>query len=243
MSVRPWLLLSSQPDPHPTQLAERAVRRLLASQEDQSIVLLGLRGSGKTHLARELLRSIVGTLPAAQGIREKITTAGVLINSFSQTRDHLSRCITTATVLVDPQLGEVGGCHFSGLLLDCRQVEGFRVFSWLQAGLPPAQQAAPGLEEHTGGSPPLRGEPRLLNDTLEALGMEETLRHSFLHTLVAILHLARGEPSRCSGLLGVQWDELQGALGSPADCQRVASFLYAHLFRWIGEDCLHRTQL
>ena len=232
VSVRPWLQPSSQPDPHPTQVAERAVRRLLASQEDQSIVLLGSRGSGKTHLARELLRSIVGTLPASQGTREKITAAALLINAFSQTRDHQSQCITTATVLVDPQLGEVGGCHFSMLLLDCRQLEGFRVFSWLQAGLAPAQRAALGLEE---GSPPLRGEPGSLDGTLRALGMDERLRHSFLRTLAAVLPLARGEPSGCAELLGLQGEGLAGVVGSPAECRRVGSWLYAHLFRWIGE--------
>ena len=190
-------------------------------------MLLGCRGSGKSHLARELLRTIVGTLPAAEGMRERITTAGTLINALSQTRDHMSHCITIATVLVDPQLGEIGGCQFSGLLLDCRQVESFRVFAWLEAGLQPAKQNSL-----------LRGEQRSLQDTLASLGMEETIRDAFIHTLTAILYLARGECSRCAELLGVQGEGLQGALCSPADCQQLATLLYSQLFRWIGEDCL-----
>ncbi|XP_037068511.1 unconventional myosin-XVIIIa-like, partial [Pollicipes pollicipes] len=140
--------------PHIYCTAQTAYRALLGQRQDQSLVLLGRSGSGKTTNARHLLHYLVtaATAAAAPAQRpltvEKLHAAWTLLEAFGNCRTVMNTNATRFTSVFSldfDQSGQVASGSVQVLMLErgrvVRRPEGepnFHVFYQLLAGADPA---------------------------------------------------------------------------------------------------------
>ncbi len=238
VSLRPKSSLlfgsGSVSEPHPQLLVEKAVQKLLKHHDDQSILLYGCPGSGKTAVGREVLRGLLASLSVREGLGEKIVPASTVLETFYRCdRDGGSGCSTVTALRVNYESEEITACEFSFLELDTEQLSSYRVFTHLLDILPKDQLESLGLASKVTEREGSRGSGvGMLEACLVKLGMTEGERKSLYDVLTAVLLLSRGSSLKgeeeVGRLLGVdrgQWD-----LGV-----KDAGLLYQHTVRWLGE--------
>ncbi|XP_043225298.1 unconventional myosin-XVIIIa-like isoform X2 [Amphibalanus amphitrite] len=141
--------------PHIYSTAQTAYRALLSQRQDQSVVLLGRSGSGKTTNARHLINYLVTASTAAAPPNanravtvEKLAAAWALLEAFGNCRTVLNTNATRFTSVFSldfDQSGQAASGSIQVLMLErdrvVRRPEGepsFHVFYQLLAGADPA---------------------------------------------------------------------------------------------------------
>ena len=200
----------SECDPNPLLLVDRAVSNLIANQCDQSIILYGTHGSGKTAIADKVLRGLLTTVSSQDGFVEDVIAATSVYELFSQLESQLSGCLRVTSLGVDAKAMKLTGCQFSSLLLDVDYFMSYKVFSHLRSG------------------------DRTMETSLGRLGMTEDVRGSLESVLMAVMHMCSGSPDvgLVAGLLGVS---AEGLAEHTSSFKELAAVIYQHLFRWSGE--------
>ncbi|KAK6641884.1 hypothetical protein RUM44_013604 [Polyplax serrata] len=132
--------------PHIYAMAQTTYRSMLSSRKDQSIVLLGRSGSGKTHNFRHILSYLLHSAGSLNKVLtlEKLNALHTVLEAFGNARTCLNVNATRCTNLVSldfDQTGQIASLAVQMLMLEkhrvVRRPEGegiFNVFYWLLAG-------------------------------------------------------------------------------------------------------------
>jgi myosin-18 len=230
--------------PHIFAAGQQAYRNMMTTRSDQSLILMGLSGSGKTFNARYLLRYLatIGQTENATVTNAKLDAVELLLHSFGSAATFLNpqatRCICLYTLDFDPS-GSVTSAQVRTYLLEKTRVashpegEGnFNIFYQLIAGADDQLTAELMLDALPGEEPNLYVEPHdneqrvesaayvwdLIQNCLDILGISESEAMGLWSLLAAIYHL---------GYAGVKKSAVRGSecFLNPAAAQRAAIIL------------------
>ncbi|KAJ8613027.1 hypothetical protein CTAYLR_004053 [Chrysophaeum taylorii] len=131
--------------PHPYKLADAAHKALLEDLGDQSILVSGESGSGKTETTKQALSFLAEVAGSTNNIEQRVLSANPILESFGNAKtvrnDNSSRFGRFTAVQFDNQL-KIAGASISNYLLEKSRVKGqsegernYHVFYELCAGL------------------------------------------------------------------------------------------------------------
>eukprot|EP00668_Euglena_longa_P034087 GGOE01043822.1.p1 GENE.GGOE01043822.1~~GGOE01043822.1.p1 ORF type:complete len:1096 (-),score=284.87 GGOE01043822.1:897-4184(-) len=215
----------ANPKPHVWSTAFEAYRAIMETGTDQSIVLSGISGSGKTHTVKQIVeflgrctemhrvpadmtaqsRSIAAKLEAAFALLEAFGNASTLLNANSSRFG--------SVLVLQFQAGVYCGAEFTTYLLEAKRVLGhlpgersFHAFYELLAGASPRDRSLWDIEESPNqyaclaGSPPSQLADRenyhTVRRAMAELGIELELQDTIYRLLAAILHLSNADTGR-----------------------------------------------
>lgn len=229
--------------------ARVAAKSLVSKEEDQSIILYGRSGAGKTVTAHTIVQSLLEDRTA---LKDLVISAQRVSAAFTQTFTSSNDDRSTSV--------KVWSCRYSGsqlcgveawsLLLDDGLLRnaacnGYttHVIHYLVHGLPPSKLEALGLDtlQLPLCSSTLETENKRFVDmdsALGVLGFSEEERWGIWCVLSAVVHLSMELPDmqRGASLLHVGAEQLKDVyLKSP---RLLPMLLYMHLYKWICE-CHH----
>ncbi|GAB1602168.1 unconventional myosin-XVIIIa-like isoform X2 [Argonauta hians] len=227
--------------PHIYSVAQHAHREMLSSRLDQSIVLLGRSGSGKTTNAHHILQYLVLASGSVNNFItiDKVNAMDVLLETFGNSRTILNTNASKFTKLTTLDFdfsGQVSGITVQIIMLEksrlVRRPEGeptFHVFYQMLAGLDSVLRNELQLntltEQNAYMTPLQRTEDRQkaaqawakVTNAMDVLGFSPDEVKAILYVLAAIYHL------ETAGAIKGNNNKTQFA--KPAAAQRAASLL------------------
>eukprot|EP00667_Euglena_gracilis_P000480 EG_transcript_480 len=211
--------------PHVWSTAFEAYRAIMETGTDQSIVLSGISGSGKTHTVKQIVeflgrctemhrvapdmvaqsRSVAAKLEAAFALLEAFGNASTLLNANSSRFG--------SVLVLQFQAGVYCGAEFTTYLLEAKRVLGhlpgersFHAFYELLAGASARDRSLWDIEESPNqyaclaGSPPSQLADRenyhTVRRAMTELGIEVEAQDTIYRVLAAILHLSNADTGR-----------------------------------------------
>lgn len=231
--------------------ARHAVKSLVSTEEDQSIILYGRSGSGKTWTAHAIVRSLLENSGTGSSLRDLVVAAQSVSNAFTQTSTpsndrrssslHVWSCRYSKAQLCGVEISVL--LHDAELVLKASQGGGHttHVVRYLLCGLPPSK-----LDElrMRGIQLPIctdaiETESRRLSDidnSLKVLGFTEEERWGVWDVLCAVVLLTMEMPNieGVASLLHVATEDLQKVCHTPC----LPQHLYTYLYKWICKWCV-----
>ena len=197
--------------------ASSALRALLSSGEDQSIVFFGAQGTGKTASAYALLHSLLlqdPTHPATGPLR-----ACQVLTSFTVTHDNSVQCLMATEIAYVEQL-RAGGEREGGV-----KVGGVR---FVTCALDTSRLIEMAMVRYTDSD---------LWEQILALGVDREMVQWIQDALSLVRGLCGGgkggEGVKGAGALGVEEGEIERL--SAEEKVQLAGLVYEHILEWLGE--------
>lgn len=218
------------------------MKLLISTEEDQSIILYGRCGSGKTLAAHTIVRSLAinngtGSLKdlvvAAQSVTNAFTLTSTPSNDQRSTSLHVWSCRYSGAQLCGVELSVL--LHDTELVLKASR-GGYTapVIRYLLSGLPSSKVEELGISTEA-----IETESRRFIDvdsSLKLLGFSEVERCGVWDVLSAIVLLTMEKPNmeRVSSHLHVGIENLQKVLHAHS----LPQHLYTYLYKWICKWCV-----
>ena len=223
------------------------MKLLISTEEDQSIILYGRCGSGKTLAAHTIVRSLAinnGTgsledlIVAAQSVTNAFTQTSTPSNDQRSTSLHVWSCRYSGAQLCGVELSVL--LHDTELVLKASR-GGYTapVIRYLLSGLPPSKVEELGMRDIPISTEAIETESRRfieVDSSLKLLGFSEVERCGVWDVLSAIVLLTMEKPNmeRVSSLLHVGIENLQKVLHAHS----LPQHLYIYLYKWICKWCV-----
>lgn len=227
--------------PHIYAVAQHAHRELLSNRIDQSILLLGRSGSGKTTSARHLLQYLILASGSVNNYLtvDKLNAMEMLLESFGNSRILLNTNATRFTQLISLDFdfsGQVSSATIQTLMLEksrlVRRPEGepnFHIFYYMLTGVDSQLRNELQLtcltDPNQFMTPLQRNEDRQkaaqfwakVNNAMEILGFSQEEMKAIFYVLASIYHL--GAAGATKG------NNNKSQFSKPAAAQKAASLL------------------
>lgn len=240
-----------QKPPHPYAVADSAYRQMMREWRDQSLIISGESGAGKTETAKITMRYLTNNsrTDAARGerIQDKIVNANPILESFgnaSTVRNRNSSRFGKYNEMHFNRVGSLVGAGIKTYLLESSRVvshqhgeRNYHVFYQMLAGYDESALLDMSLDRTTkyqllytpeatvaaeGSSEMKRNheEFQQLQQALNIVGMEESVRTEIFEVVAALIHLGEVEFEAVEGV-----DEAPEAAAATPDSQSTQSAL------------------
>lgn len=227
--------------PHIYAVAQHAHRELMSNRIDQSILLLGRSGSGKTTNARHLLQYLILASGSVNNYLtvDKLNAMEMLLESFGNSRTLLNTNATRFTQLISLDFdfsGQLSSATIQILMLEksrlVRRPEGepnFHIFYYMLTGVDSQLRNELQLTSLTDPNqfmtPLQRNDDRQkaaqnwakVNNAMEVLGFSQEEMKAIYYVLAAIYHLGAAG--------GTKGTNNKSQFAKPAAAQKAASLL------------------